>query len=48
MGGRQASRQAGRYVGRLIILNNYFSTIYTFDLKLILNSSDNGNLKIDS
>ena len=40
--GRQASRQAGMYVGSLR-LNIYFLTIYTFDLKLIFNSSDNGN-----
>ena len=40
--GRQASRQGGMYVGSLR-LNIYFLTIYTFDLKLIFNSSDNRN-----
>ena len=44
--GRQASRQAGMSVGSFR-LNIYFLTIYTFDLKLIFKSSDNGNQNID-
>ena len=44
--GGLAGRQAGMKVGSLQ-LNIYFLTIYTFDLKLSLNSSDNGNQNID-
>ena len=44
--GRQASMQAGMKVGSLR-LNIYFLTMYTFDLKLNFNSSDNGNQNID-